>query len=76
MHEHRQVFPILRMCQVLGVSENGYYNWRKRGKIQRKRDDEMLTERIEDAYYQSAPRQRQKTSAAKLLGLLENLMYT
>lgn len=41
------------MCQVLDVSENGYYNWRKRGKIQRKRDDEMLTERIEDSYYQN-----------------------
>jgi putative transposase len=41
------------MCQVLEVSENGYYNWRKRGKSQRKRDDEQLTERIEDAYYQN-----------------------
>ena len=39
------------MCQVLEVSENGYYNWRKRGKSQRKRDDELLTERIEDAYH-------------------------
>ena len=47
------MFPILRMCQVLEVSENGYYNWRKRGKSQRKRDDEHLTERIEDAYYQN-----------------------
>jgi putative transposase len=41
------------MCHVLEVSENGYYNWRKRGKSQRKRDDEQLTERIEDAYYQN-----------------------
>jgi len=41
------------MCQVLEISENGYYNWRKRGKSQRKRDDEQLTERIEDAYYQN-----------------------
>jgi transposase InsO family protein len=39
------------MCQVLDVSENGYYNWRKRGKSQRKRDDEQLAERIEDAYH-------------------------
>ncbi|BCL79035.1 transposase [Ktedonobacteria bacterium brp13] len=53
IHEHRQLFPILRMCQVLDVSENGYYNWRKRGKSQRKRDDEQLTEHIEDAYYQN-----------------------
>jgi putative transposase len=38
------------MCCVLEVSENGYYNWRKRGICQRKRDDEQLAERIEDAY--------------------------
>lgn len=40
------------MCQVLGVSEKGYANWRKRGKSRRKRDDELLTARIEDAYDQ------------------------
>ena len=38
------------MCQVLDVSENGYYNWCKRGKSKRKWDDEQLAERIEDAY--------------------------
>ncbi len=50
IHEHRHLFPIIRMCQALGVSENGYYNWRKRGKNQRKRDDDYIAERIEDAY--------------------------
>jgi putative transposase len=38
------------MCHVLGVSENGYYNWRKRGKSKRKQDDEYVAQRIEDAY--------------------------
>jgi transposase InsO family protein len=38
------------MCHVLGVSENGYYNWRKRGKSQRKQDDEYIAQCIEDAY--------------------------
>lgn len=33
------------------MSENGYYNWRKRGKSTRKREDEELAERIEDAYH-------------------------
>jgi len=46
------MFPITRMCQVLDVSENGYYNWRQRGKSYRKREDEQLAERIEDAYHQ------------------------
>ncbi len=39
------------MCSVLEVSENGYYNWSERGICQRKRDDEQLAERIEDAYH-------------------------
>ncbi len=47
------MFPLLRMCLVLEVSENGYHNWRKRGKSKRKQDDELLTERIEDAYHQN-----------------------
>lgn len=34
------------------MSENGYYNWRKRGKSKRKQEDEELAERIEDAYQQ------------------------
>ena len=41
------------MCSVLEVSENGYYNWIKRGKSQRKRDDEQLASRIEDAYHEN-----------------------
>jgi putative transposase len=41
------------MCQALEVSENGDYNWRKKGKSQKKQDDELLTERIEDAYHQT-----------------------
>lgn len=52
IHEHRHQFPILRLCQVLDVSENGYYNWRKRGKSKRNQEDEELAERIEDAYQQ------------------------
>lgn len=37
---------------MLEGSENGYYNWRKRGKSKRKQEDEALAERIEDAYQQ------------------------
>ena len=39
------------MCCVLEVSENGYFNWRKRGVCQRKQDDLQLAERIEDAFH-------------------------
>ena len=48
--EHRQEFPIRRMCQMLGVSESGYYAWSKREPSERKRGDEELGKLIEDAY--------------------------
>jgi transposase InsO family protein len=53
IEENRSIYPIKRMCSVLEVSENGYYNWRKRGKSQRKQDDEQLVSRIEDAYHEN-----------------------
>jgi putative transposase len=53
LYEYRHTYPIIRMCRVLEVSENGYYNWLKRGKSQRKRDDEQLASRIEDAYHEN-----------------------
>jgi putative transposase len=39
-----------RLCQVLEISESGYYAWLKREPSQRKRDDERLGKLIEDAY--------------------------
>ena len=39
------------MCQVLTVSESGYDAWCKREPSQRKREDESLAKRIEDAYH-------------------------
>jgi putative transposase len=41
------------MCCVLEVSENGYFNWRKRGICKRKLDDTQLSERIEDAFHEN-----------------------
>ena len=38
------------MCHVLHVSESGYYAWCKREPSERKRVDEELGKRIEDAY--------------------------
>jgi transposase-like protein len=53
IYEYRHIYPIIRMCRVLGVSDNGYYNWLRRGKSQRKRDDEHLASQIEDAYHEN-----------------------
>src|SRR5438552_7338139 len=48
---HQEEFPINRLCQVLNVSESGYYAWRKREPSQRQREDERLGKLIEDAYH-------------------------
>ncbi len=47
---HEKDFPIRRLCHVLEVSESGYYAWCKRAPSERKRTDEELGKRIEDAY--------------------------
>ncbi len=47
---HTEEFPIMRLCQVLTVSESGYYAWCKREPSQRKREDESLGKLLEDAY--------------------------
>jgi putative transposase len=47
---HQKEFPVLRMCQVLNVSESGYYAWCKREPSQRKQEDEHWGKLIEDAY--------------------------
>lgn len=39
---HQGVFPIRRMCGVLGVSPSGYYAWRNRPECRRKREDRRL----------------------------------
>ena len=38
------------LCQVLGVSESGYYAWRKREPSQRQMENERLTEHIAQAF--------------------------
>ncbi len=38
------------MCQVLGVSESGYYAWRKRPLSQQKRRDQELVASLEEIY--------------------------
>ena len=35
-------FPIQRLCQVLEVSQSGYFAWRSRPACQRQRDDLVL----------------------------------
>lgn len=39
------------MCQTLGVSRSGYYDWGKRSQSLRQREDEALAVQIKEIYY-------------------------
>jgi len=41
------------MCRVYGVTREGYYSWKRRGKSQRRYEDEWLAEEIADVYEKS-----------------------
>jgi len=50
IEQHKHEFPIVVMCNVLGVSECGFYAWRKRPVCQRTREDAQLTEEIRQVF--------------------------
>ena len=51
IEHHKQEFPIIVMCRVLGVSERGFSAWRKRPTCQRQREDAQLTEEIRQEFH-------------------------
>lgn len=53
VEEHKTHFAIHRMCTVLGVSQSGYYAWRKREPSQRAKANEKLLEKIREIFKQS-----------------------
>jgi putative transposase len=46
-------FPIQRLCQVLEVSQSGYFAWRSRPVCQRQRDDLVLLAHVGSAFRES-----------------------
>ena len=44
--EHREIFRVGRMCNVLDVSRSGYYSWRKRPESLRKKENRKLALQI------------------------------
>jgi putative transposase len=42
MQAHEHAFGVKRMCQVLGVSRSGYYEWRGRSERRAARDEVLL----------------------------------
>lgn len=50
IEEHKQEFVIVVMYGVLGVSESGFYAWRKRPTCRRKREDAHLKQEIRQVF--------------------------
>ncbi|MGW0998325.1 IS3 family transposase [Streptomyces sp. NPDC002523] len=48
VHDHRDVFGVKRLCQVLGVNRSSYYKWREGAdaRTARQAADQALAERI------------------------------
>ena len=45
----KEEFPVTRLCQVLGVSQSGYFVWRSRLASPRQREDLVLLAHIRSA---------------------------
>jgi putative transposase len=53
IEQQRKEFPVRVLCEVLKVSESGFYAWRKRGPSRRQKEDEELTNQLETVFEQS-----------------------
>jgi putative transposase len=51
IEQQKHEFPIAVMCQVLEVSESGFYAWRKRPTCQRQREDAQITQEIRQVFH-------------------------
>lgn len=50
IEQYKHEFPVVVMCQVLDVSESGFYAWRKRPACQHTREDAQLTQEIRQVF--------------------------
>ena len=53
IEDHRDEFPITRMCKVLEVSRSGYYAWRGRPPSEREMANQALYKQIKAVYNQT-----------------------
>lgn len=43
-------FPVQRLCDVMGVSQSGYFAWRSRAACRRQRDDMLLLAHVRSSF--------------------------
>lgn len=50
IEQYKSEFPVVVMCQVLEVSESGYYAWLKRPMCQHQREDAQIKQEIQQVF--------------------------
>jgi putative transposase len=48
--KHRGAWPVLIMCEALGVSRSGFYAWLNRSRSRRELDDEVLGSQVRQSF--------------------------
>src|SRR5699024_5410371 len=56
IEKHRHEFRVAKMCQVLGVSKSGYYEWKDRPESKQKKRKEKLTAQVKRVFIESKRR--------------------
>ena len=51
--KHRGIWPVVLICEALGVSRSGFYEWLTRGPSQRSKRDEALTQEVRKSFLDS-----------------------
>ena len=51
--KHRGIWPVRLICEALGVSRSGFYEWLTRGPSQRSQRDEALTQEVRKSFLDS-----------------------
>src|SRR4051795_9526498 len=51
--KHRGIWPVLWMCEALGVSRGGFYAWLTRPRSQRSRDNDELGAKVRASFLAS-----------------------
>jgi putative transposase len=53
IENHRDQYPVRRLCQVLGVSHSGYYHWRRRRPSRQAQQREQIRQAAREAHHAS-----------------------